>query len=273
VFKIGLSTCSKEINEKLFYDYSKNGIEYMEIAISNGDNIDFDYKKVYNLSEKYNIKLWSYHLPIIPFYELDLSNPHMCDGAIKHFCTLMEKVADIGVKTFVVHPSVEPINDSDRPGRIECSKHSIARLSQFAKKLGAVVAVEDLPRSCLGNCSGEIKELISLDDSLGVCFDTNHLPKEDPVDFIHAIGDKIITTHISDYDFADEKHWMPGEGKNNWYEIYKALNEVGYKGPWLYEVGFSCPDTITRSRDLGCADFAKNANEIFENKQLTVLYN
>lgn len=54
--------------------------------------------------------------------------------------------------------------------------------------------------------------------------------------------------------------------------MFKALNEVGYKGPWLYEVGFSCPDTITRSRDLGCADFAKNANEIFENKKINVSY-
>ena len=80
------------------------------------------------------------------------------------------------------------------------------------------------------------------------------------------MGDKIITTHISDYDFVDEKHWLPGEGKINWQELYKALLDIGYKGPWLYELGFKAPNTISRERDLTCEDFANNAKEIFDGK-------
>ncbi len=271
MFKIGLSTCGKDISEKLFADYALSGIELMEISLSGGQHNSFDYKMLYNLSKKYNIKLWSYHLPIIPFYELDLSNPKTCKDAVKYHCGLIERLADIGIDKFVVHPSAEPIEDTCRRERMECSKHSLAELAKFAQKKEVVVAIEDLPRSCLGNCSDEIKELISLHDGLRVCLDTNHLPNENPIDFIHELGDKIITTHISDYDFIDEKHWMPGDGKNDWQGILKALFEVGYSGPWIYEIDFSCPDTITRSRELNCMDFAKNAKEIFENKKITVI--
>ena len=55
-------------------------------------------------------------------------------------------------------------------------------------------------------------ELISADDRLRVCFDTNHLLKESIIDFIYNVGDKIITTHVSDYARENERHWLPGEG-------------------------------------------------------------
>ena len=103
-----------------------------------------------------------------------------------------------------------------------------------------------------------------------VCFDTNHLLKENPVDFIHKIGKRIITTHVSDYDFINERHWLPGEGGLDWQAILHALKDVGYSGMWLYEIGFSCPKTILRNRDLNCNDFARNAKELFDNKNITV---
>jgi len=125
--------------------------------------------------------------------------------------------------------------------------------------------------AAVGKNSAEINELISLNDDLRVCFDTNHLLSENICDFIYAVGDKIVTTHISDYDFVDEKHWICGEGKIDWQAIYKALVDIGYKGPWLYELGFKAPRHITRERDLTCEDFYKNSKEVFEGKPLTVI--
>ena len=72
------------------------------------------------------------------------------------------------------------------------------------------------------------------------------------------VGDKIITLHVSDYDFMNERHWLPGEGQNDWQKIIKSLKEVGYTGVWMYEIRFTCPNTILRDRDLSCDDFVKN---------------
>ena len=74
---------------------------------------------------------------------------------------------------------------------------------------------------------------------------------------IRAVGGRIITTHISDYDFKNERHWLPGEGKADWKGIISTLREVGYKGPWLYELEFEPAQTINR-RLLTIEDFRKN---------------
>lgn len=67
------------------------------------------------------------------------------------------------------------------------AKKSLAFLAEFAGKHGAVIAVEDLPRTCLGRNSSDIKELLSADKRLKVCFDTNHLLGEDNLDFMGRV--------------------------------------------------------------------------------------
>ncbi len=130
--------------------------------------------------------------------------------------------------------------------------------------------MEDLPRTCLGRDSKDILNLLSADPNLRVCFDTNHLLSENPVDFIKAVGDKIITLHVSDYDNIYERHWLPGEGIIDWQALVEALKEVGYKAPWTYEIGFQAPWSIVRDRNLTCDDFVRNANEILGGKPITV---
>ena len=70
------------------------------------------------------------------------------------------------------------------------------------------------------------------------------------------------------YDFEDEKHWLPGEGDIQWDTLYKTLQEVGYDGVWMYELGFK---SDFRSRELTPEDFVRNAKEIFAGKPLTVI--
>lgn len=271
MYEIGLSTNGKELTEELFEAYQNAGIKHMELSLTfNYEEEAVDYSFVRDMSKKYGINLWSKHLPFGPIDEIDISNPKIAKQTFNYFSELIKRISDIGVNKFVVHPSGEPIEDAERSERLECAKHNLAELAGLAKRCGSVVAVEDLPRTCLGNTSSEIKELISLNDDLMVCFDTNHLLIEDNVDFIKNIGDRIITTHISDYDFINERHWLPGEGKIDWQSLKEALKTANYNGPWLYEVGFKCPKTIIRERDLNCFDFAKNADEILNDKSITI---
>jgi sugar phosphate isomerase/epimerase len=71
---------------------------------------------------------------------------------------------------------------------------------------------------------------------LGVCCDVNHLFKEAPQQFIERLGSRIVTTHISDNDGTDEKHWLPGNGIIQWDAVIDALVRVGYRGPIMHEV-------------------------------------
>lgn len=262
-WRVGLSTCGKTIDEKLFEAYQTCGITDMEISTASELYASLDYKKMYTWAQKYDVNLWSYHLPFAPFSEIDISEQDLRKQTIEYISELIKKAADIGVGVFVIHSSGEPIEEEDRKKRLECAKESLAELAEIAGRSGAVIAVEDLPRTCLGRDSGDILELISAHPALRVCFDTNHLLKEDISGFIRKAGDKIITTHVSDYDFINERHWMPGEGDIEWQSVLAALREVGYNGPWLYEIGLETPGTIER-RKLEIADFEDNARALFE---------
>lgn len=264
MYKIGLSTYDKPICKELFENYRNAGIEAMEICVNPEEYSGIDYNAIMEWSKEFGVDLWSYHLPFGPSEEIDISKRNTCEYTIRYYEELIKKATGAGIKRFIVHPSGEPIDDEERSERMKCSKESLFRLATVAQKNDAVIAVEDLPRTCLGKNSDEIAELIGVHEGLRVCFDTNHLLSENPADFIHKLGDKIITTHISDYDFIDEKHWLPGEGKIDWSSLIKAFDDIKYNGVWLYEISFICPKTITRSRDLTCEDFSGNARKLFE---------
>ena len=266
-------SCGGTVNEEIMAGHKAAGINTIEISVGNTQLADaLDFKEARRLADKYGIELSSLHLPFLPFNVIDPSVPALADYTVKYFCSFIDKATEIGIKTIVIHPSGEPIAESDRPMRLECAKKSLAALAEYAKARGAVIAVEDLPRTCLGRDSSDILELISAHPDLRVCFDTNHLLGESIADFIKKVGDKIITTHVSDYDEKNERHWLSGEGVIDWKALKDALIAIGYDGPWLYELGLdgSLP-TIDRERRLEYSDFARNHDEIMNDKPITTI--
>jgi sugar phosphate isomerase/epimerase len=52
---------------------------------------------------------------------------------------------------------------------------------------------------------------------------------------VRALGDRLVTLHLSDYDGVDEKHELPGRGVVDWKEFMQALRDIDYSGPFNYE--------------------------------------
>ena len=271
MYKIGLSTCRKELSAQLFKDYRAAGIHVAEISVAREEYPTLDFEAIAQYAKEGGVELWSFHLPFAAYTNVASPDESVRQEAVRILSDYIAKAAAIGIKIYVIHPSVGANPDEERALRIACAKKSLAQLAQVADDHGGVLAVEDLPRTCLGRNSYELLELISADPRLRVCFDTNHLLMEDPAEFVRKVGDKIVTIHVSDYDYLNERHWLPGEGDLQWDRILEALQEVGYSGPWLYELAFESPRSMQRERELTCEDFVRNAHEIFEGKELTVL--
>lgn len=266
MYKVGISTNGREFTEKEFDELQKNGISDIEFSMTQ------DYDNVKKLSEKFGINIWSQHLPFGPFEELEISSfdKDLRKSTIEKFSEMIKKGANIGIDKFVVHPSGEPIEENDREERLKYSRESLSVLADVCEKCGGVICVEDLPRTCLGRCISDMKFLTNEDNRIKICFDTNHITAEKPEDVIRALGDKIVTLHVSDFDFVNERHWLPGEGKINWINVVDALKEINYNGVWMYEIGFACPRTILRDRDLTPYDFKRNATEVLNKEKITV---
>ncbi|MBR2461115.1 MAG: sugar phosphate isomerase/epimerase [Clostridia bacterium] len=271
MLNIGLSSCGKPLCAELFESYSRAGITHIEISENKSNTAKLQLNELAEWSRRFGVTLWSLHLPFMPFAEIDISAPTLSELSVEYYYGLIKKGTEIGIRNFIVHPSGEPIADEERKERMAYAKSGLKKLAELSLPLGATVCVENLPRTCLGRDSSDMLELLSAHPALRSCFDTNHLLGEDPAEYIKKVGSRIVTLHVSDYDFLNERHWLPGEGQTDFAAILSALSDFDYCGPWLYELGFDTPTTVSRSRDLTCEDFVRNANELFLGKALTVI--
>ena len=184
------------------------------------------------------LEWWSLHLPFSGKLDISILDDALRADIMKTNTEMIIAAGKAGCKVAVLHPSSEPIADDIRPQRLAYSRENIIRLREVCDSVGMKLAVENLPRTCLCNRSQEMIDLLR-DTGAGVVFDTNHSLVEENVAFLRALTDaglEILSLHISDYDFVDERHRLPGDGINNWTGILAELERVNYSGPLMYEV-------------------------------------
>jgi len=212
-------------------------IDLVEInGIENDDQTKW--RQIPSWSASSGVRVWSIHLPFRwtePVADPATWDPEYWKQTFDQDRYLIEHAGEGGVKIAVIHPSLEPIPDHLRGSQMRACVTHLAEISELCKKHGMTLAVENLPRTCLGNCADEILHILKNCPDARVCFDVNHLLKEDHASFVEKLGRYIITTHISDYDFTDEKHWFPMDGKIDWKALQDVLEKADYDGPFLYE--------------------------------------
>lgn len=147
--------------------------------------------------------------------------------------------AEVGAGIVVVHPSSEPIADGEREARMEIAKRGIELAAGLARDAGIRLAVELLPRTCLGRCAEELFRLLEDTDAgaAGICLDTNHLMDrfDSLPGLVRRLGPRLLALHCSDYDGVDEKHWVPLRGVIDWAAFLAALRHAAFPGPVHYE--------------------------------------
>ena len=269
--RVGCSIFGKNrLDDALAKELRESGIEVLEIAMDAVDYPDADFYDTAAVAKRNGLDIGSLHLPIAPQQVYDVTNLN-ATGAMAYQSELIKRACGIlGAKHIVIHSGGEPLKEEEREERVKRAGEKLPLLADIAAQYGSDVCIECLPRTCLGRDSDEILAMLAYDDRLRVCFDANHIFRETEEEFIRKLGKKIATTHISDRDEINERHWMPGEGGRDWVAIMDALEEVGYEGDWVYEVNRGLPKTLLRERPLTFADLYRNAHEIFERKTPTI---
>lgn len=179
--------------------------------------------------------LWSVHLPFGGGWDAAHFNEEDRADAVRGLKRIIDLTACWHPSVYVLHGCLEPVSDEQREARIKQSMKSVKELVEYAAKYGAKIALEDLPRSCIGNCTAEMERIVSASGA-DICFDVNHLLEDTHLNFLNSLESRIITTHLSDYDGIDERHWLPGEGVVPWKMIFGRLENAGYTGPYLFEL-------------------------------------
>ena len=242
--KKGTSLCfTGSLSAESLADLKANGIDAVEFSFSKDKYYnEFDFV---NRAQEYadrvreaGLEWWSLHLPFSGKLDITNMDDEMREEIVRINTEMILAAGKAGCKVAVLHPSSEPISDAVRPQRLAYSRKNIIRLREACDQVGMKLAVENLPRTCLCNRSQEMIALLR-DTGAGVVFDTNHSLVEENVSFLNALVDaglEILSLHVSDYDFVDERHRLPGDGINDWKGIMGALEKAGYHGPLMYEV-------------------------------------
>jgi sugar phosphate isomerase/epimerase len=172
-------------------------------------------------------------------YDISVDDAAKRRAAVGATLDALRLATEFGAPMVVVHASAEPISATDRQRRLGHSQAALAEIVAAAQARRLRIAVELLPRTCLGNTLEELGTLLAglPADAAGVCLDVNHVMNrqaELPA-YIRRLGPRLFTLHLSDYDGVDEKHWLPGRGVIDWHAVTHALGDIGYTGPFNYE--------------------------------------
>ena len=213
-------------------------------------NADAVLRRSHALSAGMNIS--SAHLPFAFFFDFSAKDEAARKRAMEIQMDTLRMIADWQIPIAVVHASAEPIGDEERPERILWATENLAILGERARKLGVTLALEVLPRTSLGNTSEELLQLSQNGTSAKLNLDFNHLMKETHFDFIDRTAQHLITTHLSDYDLVNERHWAPGIGDVDWSGCVKRLMERGYTGQLMLEVrdAAAIPGKMASAREV-----------------------
>ena len=217
------------------------GLDYIEVTMNNVIGKDTAGVRDRAAALKADIdasglKVWSVHMPYSRKLDISVMDDSKRAENVQYMKDMMRVAGVFQPQYLVLHPSSEPITPVEREQRLANSHASIGELAPVAKEIGAVLCVENLPRTCLGQNGEEMMKLIEGYDEVGLCFDTNHLLYQSHEDYLKAVAKvKIRTVHLSDYDFADERHLIPGKGLIDNKALWAGIKENGYDGIMMFE--------------------------------------
>lgn len=154
------------------------------------------------------------------------------------------------------------------PATCELGFKRFDELVDYAESKGVIVAFENLRG--ISNLL-EIMERYKDREYVKYCYDCGHEFAYTPeIDWIKTFGDKLACVHIHDnlgYDRSIDPdfHYLPFDGKMDYEDMVRRLDEVGYEGPIMLEVfNTTKPEYKTMTEDEFFKLCAEKATRIAE---------
>ncbi|TPE41029.1 sugar phosphate isomerase/epimerase family protein [Pontibacter mangrovi] len=258
--KVGYALAiSKFTPEKLSYAESV-GVSYVEAS---GMTLFVNEERAFKLSDEQviaklteaknaadaaGIKIWSVHMPFSQSIDISTVNEEDRQQVVAMHKKLISFLEILKPEVILFHPSYY-LGLNERDMRKSQLIKSATELDEAVQAINATMVLENMLGPELQASGGrerplmrtveETKEIFArLPQSIRSAIDMNHI--KNPENLIRAMGSRLKTVHIADGTGAAENHYYPcsGEGKNDWSAILGALDEVGYKGPFMYESAY-----------------------------------
>ena len=226
---------SEKFKQKLI-DAKNLGFEAVEVGINGTYNpfeVDALIDEIIEQIIESGIKVNSFHIPFAREWT-DLAETYEPDrvGFVGWIKSLFKKLEKVNPRAFVLHPGGMSVGNAELSFEALCKS-----ADELAESTNVFVCIENMVKSKIFECKEQFAKFKNTVKKAKMVLDVNHLLHDKAEDILLEFGgDFIKTLHISDYDFENERHWLPKEGKNNWMKIISALEKIGYDGVFNYEV-------------------------------------
>ncbi len=239
---ISVKTISNSLTDEALDVLEHSGFETFETNPVNFQTPEFDHglvEKFIAMKQRTGKKSPTFHAPYGGDWDLSALDEEARRKAVSKLLELFPLAEELESEIIVEHPSGEPVRPEERSERIAQLRKSLTDLRKPLRETGFKLALELLPRTCLGNTAAKLLAILDgFGDEFGVCLDVNHLMgriRELP-DETRLLGGRLLSLHISDYDGVDECHFMPGTLNIDWPPFIEALGDIGYDGVFNYEM-------------------------------------
>jgi sugar phosphate isomerase/epimerase len=175
------------------------------------------------------------------FADLNLvsTNPEFRELSERQMLATLELAADLGAEFVVLIPGRRhALAPAPGPDAQEVLDSGLGRLLDRAGDLGVTIALENSPYGYLGQAS-DLAGIVERWGSprLRITYDAaNALAIEDPADGVRRAGRHVALAHISDTWRSRWAHTSAGRGEVDFAAFARALGEIGFTGPTVYEL-------------------------------------
>ena len=179
--------------------------------------------------------LWSAHSPCM---EGDLSavDDRERRQAVALHLRCLERLGWLGIPHFVVHQVAGSADEI--PAKTPYGVESVVELCEAGAECGVRILVENFANFDAAHCRKFVQETAS--ENIGIVFDIGHAHHTpvDAADEIRVCGDMLVSLHVHDNhgSATGDEHLPPGLGTVDWPSVLRALEDVGYAGPFMMEV-------------------------------------
>jgi len=183
------------------------------------------------------------------------------DGVDK-FDTLLNGAINMGAK--IIFVSAKASDDIPR----DVTYERLRKIGDKAAKHGITVSLETHPILCHnGDVALKTMEAVN-HDNIRVNFDTANIyyynENVDAVEELKKVAKYVGSVHLKDTDGTPKSFAFPplGEGVVNFPEVFRILNELGFHGPFTFELestkgeemATALEKSVNHLRETGCID-------------------
>jgi sugar phosphate isomerase/epimerase len=189
------------------------------------------------------LPIWSAHGATgIKGWEFDV------EGAAERMGDQIRRASELGIGHVCYHTMVNdttresPAIVVERRARFAARFHDLfGRLVQIAEPAGVSINVENIEGE-FDSAYRTAEEIFTMidpvhSDAMGVCLDSGHahMSHVSVPDMVRELGPRLREVHFHDNLGKADRHRVVGVGSIDWVGVIRALDEIGYASPIIFE--------------------------------------